>query len=1106
MKHIKSISYNHTIPSSSLFTKIFLFLILNILIVINCEENIDKNIIDNNDLFLILEKDGILRAFDKTETNEKWKLFFNNSIFPKITNSYKFTDDIVIYPINDKLYLSIENNFVPFDIFVINLINNKPIAKNNIKFEGQIEKYFYKINIKSGKILEKINNNNFNIESNLKKDAVILKKVNYFLIKKEKNENLMNISYSDINIEVQNDENNNNNMNDMHHIINYFKLNLEIGKIISIHTYNYNKGKLTLIYDKNILEKKFNSDKAINTNNFNNNKNTENKETNYFKELYDDILIKLHNISNNLRNYFFILLIVLIIIILKIKPNVFIINFNKTDIINENYNYKFPENINSNNSTSPIANENSTSNINNSDDNKNNKNINNKEICHKINNFSIISKPEKLEISEKIEINATKKENNPTENMKKYLSTELSIVKKLNFNELVPKSYSSPKLLPSEENKDKLFFDPNNNLDLEELKNDEFDYVDDNYFKNLKISRAESKNKYPKINGNFNDILKILNSKNTILNKQSVDINELGKFDEHNYYISFKINTEHIYNCKVPNDEMPKFMTNNKFLGFQKNLLPDENLKNIEKKIEKFEKIGEIEEIEKIEEIDEIDEIEDNYSKKSTKEKTNNSNKSEKKCGAGIWDDDEDEEEDAISENINNDKEKYNNTNNITNISISESKNISKSNNKKEINDSAINLNLDKDNKNMKNSNELINKSRLDKDFKNLEKIGKGGFGIVLKGEHRLDKGICAIKIIKLKDINDKESIINEAITMTKVTSKHVVQYKTCWIDNNLGTASKLFNDEEEDDDEIGDLSLHMNNSTITKKNDKLKTIKNNMIIDDEDDENEEENDEDTNNNDLSLSRKISNLYFGNKNDSQELKKKGSKYCCNYRDDSHIITKSIISSKYIKENSAKSENINEGEYFFILMEYCDGLTLEKYIKQYAGKSIDRKIIYNFTSQILKSLVKIHSTGIIHRDIKPCNIFIKNDQIKIGDFGLATRYSNTGKLLKSKKIEGTPLYLSPEQKNFKTYNEKVDIYACGITLYEMCSCFSTEMERCNDILSLKNENKINERVSKNYPEESALIKLMTKNDYNERPSAKEILESELFIKLGKTLGC
>ena len=104
------------------------------------------------------------------------------------------------------------------------------------------------------------------------------------------------------------------------------------------------------------------------------------------------------------------------------------------------------------------------------------------------------------------------------------------------------------------------------------------------------------------------------------------------------------------------------------------------------------------------------------------------------------------------------------------------------------------------------------------------------------------------------------------------------------------------------------------------------------------------------------------------------------------------------------------------------------------------------------SQILKSLVKIHSGGIIHRDIKPSNIFIKNNQLKIGDFGLATRNSNSSKLIKSKKIEGTPLYLSPEQTNFKVYNEKVDIYALGITLYEMCANFSTSMERYEDIMN------------------------------------------------------
>ena len=341
---------------------------------------------------------------------------------------------------------------------------------------------------------------------------------------------------------------------------------------------------------------------------------------------------------------------------------------------------------------------------------------------------------------------------------------------------------------------------------------------------------------------------------------------------------------------------------------------------------------------------------------------------------------------------------------------------------------------------------------------------------------------------------------------MTRLTSKHIVQYKTCWIDNNLGSADKYFYDENDSKS----LSLSKNKSVILNKKEKINNNNNNIVIDDENEESEEEDDY---NDDLSLSKinssLIHNIEYKNDNSQELVKNAGknslTKYCCNYRDDSHIVTKSIISNKYLNESFVESENLNNEEYFFILMEYCDGLTLDKYILQFAGKGIDRKNIYNFTSQILKSLVKIHSSGIIHRDIKPCNIFIKNDQIKIGDFGLATRYSNNGKLLKSKKIEGTPLYLSPEQKNYKTYNEKVDIYACGITLYEMCSCFSTSMERYSYIMNLKNENKINEKVCKEYPEESTLIKLMTKNDFNERPSAKEILDSELFINLGKSLG-
>ena len=70
---------------------------------------------------------------------------------------------------------------------------------------------------------------------------------------------------------------------------------------------------------------------------------------------------------------------------------------------------------------------------------------------------------------------------------------------------------------------------------------------------------------------------------------------------------------------------------------------------------------------------------------------------------------------------------------------------------------------------------------------------------------------------------------------------------------------------------------------------------------------------------------------------------------------------------------------------------------------------------------------------------------------------------------------------------------------------MCSCFYTSMERYESINNLKNNQIVDDKVCKNYPEEAKLIKLMTKPDYNERPSANDILKSELFVNLGKKLG-
>lgn len=93
--------------------------------------------------------------------------------------------------------------------------------------------------------------------------------------------------------------------------------------------------------------------------------------------------------------------------------------------------------------------------------------------------------------------------------------------------------------------------------------------------------------------------------------------------------------------------------------------------------------------------------------------------------------------------------------------------------------------------------------------------------------------------------------------------------------------------------------------------------------------------------------------------------------------------------------------------------------------------------------------------------------------------------------------GTPLYQSPEQIEGLHYNEKVDIFAMGLILYELCAGFSTGMERRESLEMLRNEHKLKPGFYDNFKIEAELILWMTRRRYTERPSAQEIIDSELF---------
>jgi serine/threonine protein kinase len=119
-----------------------------------------------------------------------------------------------------------------------------------------------------------------------------------------------------------------------------------------------------------------------------------------------------------------------------------------------------------------------------------------------------------------------------------------------------------------------------------------------------------------------------------------------------------------------------------------------------------------------------------------------------------------------------------------------------------------------------------------------------------------------------------------------------------------------------------------------------------------------------------------------------------------------------------------------------------------------GESLDdllsRKGVLNYskalalTRQILKGLSHAHAAGIVHRDLKPANVMLvkqggKKNFVKVFDFGIAKIADSAGtdhKLTQQGMIVGTPAYISPEQALGEDTDNRADLYATGVMLYEM----------------------------------------------------------------------
>ncbi|KAM9697501.1 serine/threonine-protein kinase Nek11 isoform 2-T3 [Dama dama] len=187
-------------------------------------------------------------------------------------------------------------------------------------------------------------------------------------------------------------------------------------------------------------------------------------------------------------------------------------------------------------------------------------------------------------------------------------------------------------------------------------------------------------------------------------------------------------------------------------------------------------------------------------------------------------------------------------------------------------------------------------------------------------------------------------------------------------------------------------------------------------------------------------------------------------------------------------------NFVEQDKFCIITEYCEGRDLDCKIQEYkeVGKTFPESQIIEWFIQLLLGVDYMHERKILHRDLKSKNIFLKNNKLKIGDFGVSRLLIGSCDLATT--LTGTPHYMSPEALKHQGYDTKSDIWSLACILYEMC-CMNHAFTGSNFLsIVLKIVEGDTPSLPERYPRQlNAIMESMLNKSPSLRPSAIEILK-------------
>ncbi|KIY67256.1 Serine/threonine-protein kinase [Cylindrobasidium torrendii FP15055 ss-10] len=395
--------------------------------------------------------------------------------------------------------------------------------------------------------------------------------------------------------------------------------------------------------------------------------------------------------------------------------------------------------------------------------------------------------------------------------------------------------------------------------------------------------------------------------------------------------------------------------------------------------------------------------------------------------------------------------------------------------------------------------------SRWKEDWEELELLGRGAFGSVVKARNKIDSRVYAVKKVRLRAVQSDAKIFREVNALSRLNHRFIVRYYTTWVETSEPTSAAASDEEtdSEDDSDESEESGYATEDGMTSVPSRIQSREASsgpvplFDMDDLDDPmtrhergsfpsihftRSGEGEDDT---DSDVDSPFDSLFKDNSGGYPKPGQSG--------DNGGIITPTPQVQRTL----------------YIQMEFVERQTLKERVEE----GISETEAWRLFQQIVDALVHMSTLSILHRDIKLNNIFIdaKGD-CKVGDFGLATSslaavdpsdVSPRGALQEADMTleVGTRLYIAPEvqaRSRRPTNHAKADMYSLGIVFFEMNYAFSTGSERINVLEKLRmpeihfpddwDPAKVNQRQ---------IITSLLQQDPDDRPTALELSQSPLL---------